>query len=100
MVFKDIDINSDMNKYKGTLSRILYELNYERNKNPEEWGEHQKNYFLKIYGIENIEIIRQCIQHYFENKDIDLSEILPVMNATIEEKEDFLNYILSGFKKK
>lgn len=94
----DFDVSSDPEKYKGTLARVLYHLNYERNKNLDSWSDHQKNYFLKVYGLEKIKIIAKCIQHYFDNRDLNLAEVLPTMSATIQEKEQFLKFVLDGFK--
>ena len=94
---EDLDIASNPDKYKGTISRILYELHYEKNKHMKSWEKHQEKYFLEVYGMERILIVGECIQHYFNYKDLDLSDVLPDMKATNEEKERFLKFVLDGF---
>lgn len=63
----------------------------------EEWTDVQKNYFINTYGLEKTKIMGECIKRYFENKDINLLKIHPDMNATSEEREAFLRYLLNGF---
>lgn len=57
-----------------------------------------EDHYLKCYGEQKLRIIAKSIQHYFNSKDIDLSEVVPI-DVTVPEKEKFLKFILEGLKK-
>jgi len=61
-------------------------------------GNTQYSHFLKLYGREKLSYIAKNIINYFSENDLDLSQILPGMEASIEEKELLLNYILEGLR--
>ena len=91
-------LKNDEINHKGALGLILYSMISPANRDITVWTKEIEQHYLKSYGIEKIKIIAESIQHYFEHKDLDLGEILPSLNATIEEKEKFLKFILKGFE--
>lgn len=80
---------------KGALSLILYAINFPSNRDDVQWNVELKEHYLRCYGDKKLEVIAKCIQHYFDFKDINLSEILPT-DVAVNEKEKFLRFILDG----
>lgn len=82
----------------GAISLILYAFQFSPNRDMPVWGDTQSSHFLKLYGREKLSYIAKNIINYFSENDLDLSQILPGMEASIEEKELLLNYILEGLR--
>jgi hypothetical protein len=83
----------------GALSLILYAFQFTPNRNMPTWNETQSKHFLKLYGRDKLSYIAKNIVNYFSEKDLNLSQVLPSMEASIKEKELLLNYALEGIQK-
>jgi len=77
----------------GALSLILYAFQFSPMRDQPDWQELHTQHFLKHYGKEKLIYIKNNIDHYFLLRDLDLADILPDMNTSVEEKESLLKYI-------
>ncbi|WP_372626660.1 hypothetical protein [Arsukibacterium sp.] len=84
---------------KSALSLILYPFQFEKMTDDFSWDQRHQNKLSKLYDISKLRLISEQVNHYFVAKDIDLSTVLPSMNASAAEKEQLLKHIQAGLNK-
>lgn len=82
----------------SALSLLLYPFQFERVSEDFLWTEDHHQKLSKLYDINKLKIILEQLDHYFMVKDIDLSNVLPSMNANDSQKEILLKHIQKGLK--
>ncbi|MBV2129712.1 hypothetical protein [Arsukibacterium indicum] len=80
----------------SALSLILYAFQFERITDDFSWDERHQNKLANLYDINKLKLISEHINHYFVARDLDLSNVLPPMNASAAEKELLLKNIQIG----
>ena len=85
----------DINKHRGALGVLLYSITYSDNRNITVWTNDIEDYYVKMYGVEKLKIIRESVKYYFSRKNIDLSTVVP-LEVPANEKEKFLKLFLAG----
>jgi len=83
---------------KSALSLILYPYQFEADPNLIEWNESELSKLRKISPLDKLIYINQHIKNYLKTKDIDLSEVLPSIGNSNEEKEVILASISKGIQ--
>ena len=83
----------------SALSLILYPFQFERVTDDFSWEQRHQNKLSNLYDIGKLKLISDHVNHYFLAKDIDLSNVLPSMNANAAQKEVLLEHIQVGLNK-
>lgn len=97
-IYKSNMENKDDIHSKGALGLILYAISFPPNRENTEWTKELEDHYLRCYGEKKLRLIAKSIRHYFNSKDMDLSEVIP-LDVSVHEKEKFLKFILEGLKK-
>ncbi|WP_213994989.1 hypothetical protein [Arsukibacterium sp.] len=83
----------------SALALVLYPFQFESVNEDFNWSDNHQRKLLNLYDVNKLKIISEHINCYFLVKDIDLSGLLPSMNASVAQKELLLKYISNGIKK-
>lgn len=82
----------------SALSLILYPYQFEKISADFIWTDKHLYKLSKLYDLKKLQLIGVHIDHYLLNKDVDLSQVLPSMKASVLQKEILLTYIRDGIK--
>ena len=80
----------------SALSITLYAFQFEKLDCDLKWDENRLNFLIKMFTLEKLKLIKENIDSYLCNKDIDLATILPSAKLNSEKKEQLLIYISEG----